>query len=86
MTTRGGAAVPVSYDNNKTDETAYEHQWLTTNTAEAMAIWELLGDELATRDPRGAAAPRADTVVSPEERGATAPTMAHTTYKGPRRL
>jgi hypothetical protein len=30
---------------------------------------ELLRGELATRDPRGAAAPRTDTVVSREERG-----------------
>jgi hypothetical protein len=75
----------VSYGHNKTNKTAYEHQCLTTNTAEAMAIRELLKDELATRDPRGAAAPQADMVASPEERGATAPTMVRTAYKGPRR-
>jgi hypothetical protein len=75
----------MSYGHNKRDKTAYEHQRLTTNTVEA-AIRELLRDELATRDPRGAAAPWADTVASPEERGAIAPTMVRTACRGPRRL
>jgi hypothetical protein len=37
------------------------------NPAEAMESQELLGGELATRDPRGATMPRMDTVASPEE-------------------
>jgi hypothetical protein len=39
------------------------------NPAEAMLSRELLRGELATHDPRGAAAPRTDTDVSREEQG-----------------
>jgi hypothetical protein len=58
----------VNCGPNKRNKKDYEHEQLTPDPAEAMLSQEPLRGELATRDPRGAAAPWTNTAVPREER------------------